>query len=144
MKINALTYTQILVLVFAVLFVCTFLTLLSVRRQLRDQDGLLTRLSSLLAVDRSDSENQLAIEGALQGEFEQQIDQLRHQIDQVSETHQPLRPVPTSPALEEAVTMARQGVSADDIAQHFSLPRGEADLLVKLHRNPARTDRKGD
>lgn len=135
MNIGSVLYSQILAVVFAVLFVCTFFTLLSVRRHLQSQDGLLQRLSNrVIDGQQPRSVNLPPAVSAVDPDVTSQLAHLKAEIDHVSQSQLDVRRVPGSPKLDEAAAMARQGIPASDIAQHFSLPKGEAELLVKLHR----------
>ncbi|MEN7343705.1 MAG: DUF2802 domain-containing protein [Pseudomonadota bacterium] len=131
MSLIEVTYPQILACVFATLFVMTFLTLIGVRRQLHEHDGLLKRLSELVRSDLDVSESS---GGEFNARFADELTALRESVNQLRKSDRDVSRVPDSPAIAEAVALVRQGVDAEVITDRFDMSRGEAELMIKLHR----------
>ncbi|MEM9173440.1 MAG: hypothetical protein AAGA84_12130 [Pseudomonadota bacterium] len=130
MTFDAGWYTSSLSVAFALLFICTFFTLLGTRRKLAARDAMLNQTLQLLAT-RNDL-NELA--GArLLTPVEDGLGKLRDSLKKISYNQQKLQTVLTTVAVDHAVTMAADGRSPEDIAEHSPLGLAEAKLLVQLH-----------
>lgn len=128
MSIEMMTYPRVLLLVFATLFVVTFLTLLTVRRRLTAQDGELRRLMSLIAVREVNDGSEPELPGAIEslGETLARLSQRVEAIGRQQAT------VVRNGSLDEAAAMARAGNSATEIASRAGISVGEAELLLRV------------
>ncbi|MEM7764325.1 MAG: DUF2802 domain-containing protein [Pseudomonadota bacterium] len=134
MMIDPSNYPALLAVVFAVLFVSTFITLLGVRRQITVQDGLLLRMSDLLKETDARLRDVQASTDQADDSVVKELGALCDQLQRVSHERNAPRALPVTPAFAEATTLARQGADAEQIVSHCQMAKGEAELLVRLHR----------
>lgn len=137
MNLDLLSYPQLMAVVFAILFCVTFVTLLSVRRQLQEQGGLLERMTLLALTPEARDAESATSEHASHEALQRQLSALRDKVHSVAESQLTIRQVPVSATAHEAATMARQGASAKELATRFAMSLGEAELMVKLQRSSA-------
>lgn len=76
---------------------------------------------------------------ALESEIDmlrEQVLMLKEQIDQVQSTQQQGQFVSASPSTpySQAIQMAQQGMDVDEVAASCGISRGEAELIVAMHR----------
>ncbi|MEO1327974.1 MAG: DUF2802 domain-containing protein [Pseudomonadota bacterium] len=130
MTVEMLTYPKMLLLVFATLFVVTFLTLLTVRRRLSVQHGEMKRLMTLIAtqdpVETDDSETGDPIESVTEA-----LTRLSARLDALGMQQQ--ASVVRGGSLDDGAAMARSGASAAEIATRAGISVGEAELLLRVH-----------
>ena len=130
MNLATLTYPGALAVAFALMFVATFLTLLGVRRRLREQDGALRRLADLVAARDgiapvAEAPGLVRLAGELDG-VQRQLGKLASaQLDQYK--------ISGSRSLTEATRSAEEGLPPEEIAARCGISTGEAELLVRLH-----------
>ena len=140
--LGAATYPSTLALVFGVLFVLTFMTLLSVVRRLREQSGQVRRLAELIG---QREHGVAAVDGGVDGgvttvlgghelaRLEQEISDMGLKLQRLLEGDVNQYKISGARSLTEAVASARAGVAADEIARACGMSTGEAELLVRLH-----------
>ena len=135
MSIELLTYPKVLAIVFAALFVATFLTLLTVRQRLSMQDGEMRRLMTLIAAhdegEPIDSHNSDEVESVTEA-----LTRLSSRIDAIGLQQ---ASAARSPGLDEAAAMARAGGSAQEIANRAGISVGEAELLLRVQAGSAKS-----
>ncbi len=131
MDYSILTYPSVLASVFALMFLVTFATLLTVRKRLSLQDGCLNRLTELveareLELSGSRTDAELA---ALHDE----VSTVSRRLRDLANTQLEQSRVPGSGTMHDATVLARQGIGATQITGRCGISQGEAELLVRLH-----------
>lgn len=74
---------------------------------------------------------------ALESEIEQLREQLLHfkeQIDQLKASPPPQANVSSSSPYSQAIQLAQQGADVSEVAANCGISRGEAELIVAMHR----------
>ena len=137
MSFELMTYPKLLAVVFAALFVATFLTLLTVRQRLSMQDGEMRRLMTLIA-----SHDDESIEPQEREETESLTEALTRLSSRIDAIGLQQASAARSPGLDEAAAMARAGGSANEIANRAGISVGEAELLLRVQAN--RANAKGE
>ncbi|MEO0364481.1 MAG: DUF2802 domain-containing protein [Pseudomonadota bacterium] len=132
MSFELMTYPKVLAVVFAALFVATFLTLLTVRQRLSMQDGEMRRLMTLIA--SHDDESTEPQEREETESLTEALTRLSSRIDAIGLQQ---ASAARSPGLDEAAAMARAGGSANEIANRAGISVGEAELLLRVQANRA-------
>ncbi|MEL7024042.1 MAG: DUF2802 domain-containing protein [Pseudomonadota bacterium] len=132
MSFELMTYPKVLAVVFAALFVATFLTLLTVRQRLSMQDGEMRRLMTLIA-----SHDDESIEPQEREETESLTEALTRLSSRIDAIGLQQASAARSPGLDEAAAMARAGGSANEIANRAGISVGEAELLLRVQANRA-------
>lgn len=132
-------YTQSLAVAFALLFISTFFTLMGLRRKLAEREATLQRMFDLMLTQ--DGELGPAAQKQTLEPLAEGIAKVHSTLAAMNESHRHLRSVSPSVALDDAVALARQGRTAEDIAARSALGLSEAQLLVRLHG--AHTENKG-
>ena len=130
MPVETLTYPAALAVVFALMFVTTFSTLLGVRRRLHEQDGNLRRLAELVA-SRTDGPAEVAGTGL--GRLEQELDGVNTRLQELLSAQLEQCKISSPRSLTDATGCAREGLPAEEIAARCGISTGEAELLVRLH-----------
>lgn len=143
MALATLTQPGVLAVVFALLFVTTFQTLLSVRRRLAEQVGQAHRLAELVDELRREPTPDDHASAPDRGvadlaRLEAELDGVNRQLEQLLQASLNQHKISGARSLTEAVGGARSGQAADDIARACGLSIGEAELLVRLHGPQAR------
>jgi len=109
-------------------------------RALRRAENLATRqleLETELAAARAALAQAEVAAGEAAEQLQQRLAETETRIAAVEERQEQLRLMEEGDGdYGRAIRMARQGASAEELAQDFGLNRGEAELLVSLHGKP--------
>jgi len=109
-------------------------------RALRRAENLATRqleLETELAAARAALAQAEVAAGEAAEQLQQRLAETEARIAAVEERQEQLRLMEEGDGdYGRAIRMARQGASAEELAQDFGLNRGEAELLVSLHGKP--------
>lgn len=109
-------------------------------RALRRADKLEARqleLEAALAAARASLAAAEAAAGEAAGQLQQRQAETESRLAAVEERQEQLALMEEGDGgYGRAIRMARQGASAEELAQDFGLNRGEAELLVSLHGKP--------
>lgn len=109
-------------------------------RALRRADHLATRqleLETELAAARAALAQAEVAAGEAAEQLQQRLAESETRLAAVEERQEQLRLMEEGDGdYGRAIRMARQGASAEELAQDFGLNRGEAELLVSLHGKP--------
>jgi hypothetical protein len=142
-----LTMSQIVLDLLLIVLVLVFLTRRPKSVVVTGGDELLASFDRVLqetkeiasAFDTNLQERQQLIQQVL-GQLDARLDDARKTVEQLQSLHSP--PPPTNPQelpmrtleQQEVLRLARQGLDADSIAQQLKKPRGEVELILKIHR----------
>jgi hypothetical protein len=141
-----LTMSQIVLDLLLIVLVLVFLTRRPKSVVVTGGDELLASFDRVLqetkeiagAFDTNLQERQQLIQQVL-GQLDARLDDAKKTVEQLQSLHSP---PPTDPQelpmrtleQQEVLRLARQGLDADTIAQQLKKPRGEVELILKLHR----------
>lgn len=106
--------------------------------------GLLRQLRRLQAMLREQEAERLSLRGALSAlhaqvqQAEEEREQLQRQLRRLTEQQERMTlQAPEEGAYNHAMRMLQQGAGREELMEHCGLSRGEADLLLAMHRrNP--------
>lgn len=131
MESFVITWRELLIVVAAVLAIYVAELLLLLRANKTGEPGFNWRRSSLDKVFQSRLEN-LEIEVA---DLRQQITQLETGMARVElPSTAPPPPPPLQTPYSQAIQLAQSGLDADAVASSCGISRGEAELIVAMHR----------
>jgi len=75
---------------------------------------------------------------ALESEIEELREQLlsfKGQLDQLKAAHPPQANMSPSSPYSQAIQLAKQGADVSEVAENCGISRGEAELIVAMHRS---------
>lgn len=124
MNIDMVMAASLLVLLVVVLQVPVWWKIIRLQRCARQQEAELQRLTN----DMHSSGNVLASMDEYKLGVEQQLRRLAERQDQTDFRE------PVSPAYNHAIKLVQKGASIDELIATCGLVRGEAELLIRLHR----------